>query len=230
MSDHIVSAFSDELERLSADLLRMGGIVESMITDACRAIVIQDLTLASETAQRDLLVDDMEADIERRIIRLLALRQPMAADLRAVIAALKVSSNLERIGDLSKNISRRASELTGGDVEGALKGIERMGKAVRGQLNDVLDAFSNADAEAALRVWQGDEDIDQHYNSLFREVLTYMMEDPRMISSGAHMMFIAKNLERVGDHCTNIAEIVHYKVTGNTLASHTRPKAPLLND
>ncbi len=228
MTDHIVSAFSEELEQLSADLLRMGGIAESMISDACVSLVSGDLQLAGETVERDGLVDDMEADIERRIVRLLALRQPMAADLRSVIAALKVSSELERVGDLSKNIARRAGEVSGSDVGGTLKGIGRMARAVSAQLRDVLDAYSEANAAMALKVWNGDEDIDQHYNSLFREVLTYMMEDPRMISAGAHLMFIAKNLERVGDHCTNIAEIVHYQVTGEYLASSERPKAPLL--
>ncbi len=207
----------------------MGGIAESMISDSCRALTSGDIELGDATIERDGLVDDMEADIERRIVRLLALRQPMASDLRAVVAALKVSSELERVGDLSKNIAKRAREVSGYDV-GALKGIERMGQAVSVQLHDVLDSYSEANADVALRVWNGDEDIDQHYNSLFREVLTYMMEDPRMISAGAHLMFVAKNLERVGDHCTNIAEIVYYQVTGSYLASSERPKAPLLGN
>lgn len=228
MSSHIVSAFSEELEQLSADLLRMGGIAETMISDSCRAVVTGNVALANEVAARDDDVDEIEADCERRIVRLLALRQPMATDLRAVVAALKVSSDLERVGDLSKNIAKRVSALDGQDVPSAMKGIERMGQAACQQLHAVLDAYSQNDADLALRVWAGDEDIDQHYNSLFREVLTYMMEDPRMISVGAHLMFIAKNLERIGDHCTNIAEIVHYQVTGTYLASNARPKAPLL--
>lgn len=227
-SPHIVSAFSEELEHLSADLLRMGGIAETMITDACRAVTTGDLKLAEETAARDDEVDEIEADAERRIVRLLALRQPMATDLRSVVAALKVSSELERVGDLSKNIAKRVPALAGGDPGSALKGIERMGRAVCAQLHSVLDSYSGADADLALNVWASDEDIDQHYNSLFREVLTYMMEDPRTIGAGAHLMFIAKNLERIGDHCTNIAEIVHYQVTGTYLASNARPKAPLL--
>lgn len=225
---HIVSAFSEELERLSADVLRMGGIAETMIVDACRAVVTGDTALADATAAQDDRVDDMEADVERRIVRLLALRQPLAADLRSVVAALKVATDLERVGDLSKNIAKRTEELIDADLGGALKGVERMGRAVYGQLHAVLDAYSDGDATQALRVWVGDEDIDQHYNSLFREVLTYMMEDPKRISAGAHMMFIAKNLERIGDHCTNIAEVVHYQVTGAYLTSSARPKAPLL--
>lgn len=228
MSNHIVSAFSEELEHLSADILRMGGISESMISDACRAVVTSNLALADETAARDDEVDAIEADLERRIVRLLALRQPMATDLRSVVAALKVSSELERIGDLSKNIAKRVAPLDGIDIASALKGIERMGQGVNHQLHSVLDAYSESDADRALQVWAGDEDIDQHYNSLFREVLTYMMQDPRMIGAGAHLMFIVKNLERIGDHCTNIAEIVHYQVTGGYLASSARPKAPLI--
>lgn len=228
MSSHIVSAFSEELEHLSADILRMGGIAESMIADACRAVVTSDLALADDTAARDDEVDTIEADLERRIVRLLALRQPMATDLRSVVAALKVSSELERIGDLSKNISKRVAPLDGVDIASALKGIERMGRGVNQQLHSVLDAYSESDANRALQVWAGDEDIDQHYNSLFREVLTYMMQDPRMIGAGAHLMFIVKNLERIGDHCTNIAEIIHYQVTGTYLASSARPKAPLI--
>ncbi|MEO0466875.1 MAG: phosphate signaling complex protein PhoU [Pseudomonadota bacterium] len=229
MANHIVSAFSEELDRLSADVLRMGGISESMIADAARAVVSGDVDLAEETAARDDEVDEIEEDVERRIVRLLALRQPMASDLRSVIAALKVSSELERVGDLSKNIAKRVNHLTiSSDVASALKGIERMGEGVVAQLHSVLDAYGQGDEKLALQVWFGDEDIDQHYNSLFREVLTYMMQDPRMIGAGAHLMFIVKNLERIGDHCTNIAEIVHYQITGRYLSSSARPKAPLL--
>lgn len=229
MTSHIVSAFSEELETLSADILRMGGVAESMIHDACQALLEGNISLADETAHRDDIVDDMEADVERRILRLLALRQPMATDLRAVVAALKVSSELERVGDLSKNIAKRVAPLEGSDVRGVLMSVERMGRGVGHQLHLVLDAYSEADAELALKVWSGDEEIDQHYNSLFREVLTYMMQDLRMIGPGAHLMFIAKNLERIGDHCTNIAEIVHFQVTGTYLTSSARPKAPLLD-
>lgn len=214
---------------MSADVLRMGGISESMIADAARAVVSGDVDLAEETAARDDEVDEIEEDVERRIVRLLALRQPMASDLRSVIAALKVSSELERVGDLSKNIAKRVNHLTiSSDVASALKGIERMGEGVVAQLHSVLDAYGQGDEKLALQVWFGDEDIDQHYNSLFREVLTYMMQDPRMIGAGAHLMFIVKNLERIGDHCTNIAEIVHYQITGRYLSSSARPKAPLL--
>ncbi|MEM9845143.1 MAG: phosphate signaling complex protein PhoU [Pseudomonadota bacterium] len=228
MTSHIVSAFSEELEQLSADILRMGGVAETMIDQACQALVRGDLKLAEETSEMDDVVDSIEVDVERRITRLLALRNPMATDLRAVIAALKVASELERVGDLSKNIAKRVGPLSGADVSSAIKGIERMGKGVKQQLNSVLNSYSEADSDLSLKVWTGDEDIDQHYNSMFREVLTYMMQDPGLIGAGTHLMFIAKNLERIGDHCTNIAEIVHYQVTGTYLTSSARPKAPLL--
>ncbi len=223
MSEHIVRAFTDELEQLSADILRMGGIAETMITDACQAVARVDPALGQSVTLVDVEVDALEVEIERRITRLLALRQPLARDLREVLAALKISHDLERIGDLAKNIAKRAGGLETG--EGALlKGVQRMGRAVSGQLQSVLDAYAGRNAEEALRVWVDDEEVDQHYNSYFREVLTYMMEDPRTIGSGAHILFIAKNLERIGDHCTNIAEVVHYLVTGETLSSNDRPK------
>ncbi len=226
---HIVSSYGVELERLAADVLRLGGLAESMIADACSSLVRGDVALAEATASRDDLLDRLEIEIERRIIRLLALRQPMASDLRSVIAALKLSNELERIGDLSKNIAKRAPELEGFSTEAVFNAIALMGRAVSEQLHAVLDAYSSANASEALRVWVRDEDIDQHYNSLFRETLAHMMEDPSLITAGAHIMFIAKNLERIGDHCTNIAEVVHYQVTGDPLSSMARPKAPLLD-
>lgn len=228
MSDHIVSAFSGELEGLSADLLRMGGLTEAMITDACTAVTTSNKTLARAVVEQDKAVDALEADIEKRITRLLALRQPLASDLRAVLAAFKVSSDLERIGDLSKNIARRTLDLDPAESIESLKGVPRMGRAVSLQLQAVLDAYSKNDPEQATRVWAADDDIDQHYNSLFRETLTYMMEDPRTISAGAHLMFIAKNLERIGDHCTNIAEVIFYQVTGEYMPADERPKTPLI--
>lgn len=229
MTAHIVSAFSEELETLSADILRMGGVAETMISQACTALVTGNVALADATSQMDDTVDAIEVDVERRIMRLLALRQPMAHDLRAVVAALKVASELERVGDLSKNIAKRVAPLAGANVSSAIKGIGRMGSGVQQQLHSVLNAYSEDDADLLLKVWAGDEDIDQHYNSLFREVLTYMMQDQSLIGAGTHLMFIAKNLERIGDHCTNIAEIVHYQITGRYLSSSARPKAPLLD-
>lgn len=230
MNDHIVTAFSGELEMLSADILRMGGLVEAMIMDACNGVARGDTELAASVVARDLEVDRLEADIERRIAEILALRQPLARDLREVLAALKISNELERVGDLSKNIAKRADALSDVNAATVLKGVPRMGRAVSVQLADVLDAYRNRDAAAAVQVWEGDEEIDQLYNSYFREVLTYMIEDPRTIGSGAHILFMAKNLERIGDHATNIAELVYFFVTGDYLNATDRPKLDGVQD
>jgi phosphate transport system protein len=207
----------------------MGGIVETMILDASAAVDGNDLDLAREVVARDPEVDQLEAEIERQIVSLIARRQPMAHDLRAVFAALKVVGELERIGDLSKNIAKRTQRLDKIVGPAMRRGIVRMASPVSRQLNMVLDAYATGNAAAAKAVWEGDDDIDQHYNSLFREMLTYMIEDPRTIGAGAHMLFIAKNLERIGDHCTNIAEFVYFQATGDNLLSTERPKTPQID-
>ena len=224
MSDHIVSAFTEELERLSADILRMGGIVEQMIIDSCKAVLHNDLELAAEVIDRDPQVDRMEEEAERQIVSLIARRQPMAHDLRSVFAALKVSGELERIGDLSKNIGKRALNLDAAVFPAMRSGVARMALPVSRQLHQVLNAYASGNAAEAKDVWESDDEIDQHYNALFREMLTYMIEDPRSISDGAHMLFMAKNLERIGDHCTNIAEFVYFQITGENLLPQERPK------
>nr|WP_321362151.1 phosphate signaling complex protein PhoU [uncultured Hyphomonas sp.] len=224
MADHIVSAFTEELERLSADILRMGGIVEEMIGDSCKAVLHNDLDLAAEVIERDPQVDRMEAEVERQIVSLIARRQPMAHDLRSVFAALKVSGELERIGDLSKNIGKRALNLDAAVFPAMRSGVARMAGPVSRQLHHVLNAYASGNAAEAKSVWETDDEIDQHYNALFREMLTYMIEDPRSISDGAHMLFMAKNLERIGDHCTNIAEFVFFQITGENLVQQDRPK------
>ncbi len=224
MSDHIVSAFTEELDRLAADILRMGGIVEQMIADACLAVLRNDLDLAQEVILRDPAVDKIEEDVERQIVSLIARRQPMAHDLRSVFAALKVAGELERIGDLSKNVGKRALLLDKAVFPAMRSGVARMAHPVSQQLHLVLDAYASGNASTAKAVWESDDDIDQHYNALFREMLTYMIEDPRSISDGAHMLFMAKNLERIGDHCTNIAEFVYFQITGEYLVSNERPK------
>ncbi|KJS25278.1 MAG: PhoU family transcriptional regulator [Hyphomonadaceae bacterium BRH_c29] len=224
MSDHIVSAFTEELDRLSADILRMGGIVEMMIVDSCKAVLHNDLDLAAEVIDRDPEVDRMEAELERQIVSLIARRQPMAHDLRSVFAALKVVGELERIGDLSKNIGKRALSLDTAVSPAMRSGVARMAQPVSRQLHQVLNAYASANAAEAKAVWESDDEIDQHYNALFREMLTYMIEDPRSISDGAHMLFMAKNLERIGDHCTNIAEFVYFQITGENLTPQERPK------
>lgn len=216
MSEHIVTAFTDELEHLSANLLRMGGLAEAMINDASRAVVTYDLELARQVIKRDEAIDELEAEAEKAIIRLIALRHPMAADLRAVLGAMKLAGDIERIGDLCKNIGKRCLELTGDENRAAVKSIERMSRSVSHQLQVALDAYLRQDVKAAIEVLDLDDDIDDHYTSFFRETLTYMMEDPRQIGSNTHLMFMAKNLERIGDHATNIAKAVYYMVTGET--------------
>ena len=224
MKEHIVRAFTDELEQLSADILSMGGLAESMITDACDAVIAGDMELGQQVIDLDRRVDRYEIEIERQITRMLALRQPMARDLREVLSALRISSELERVGDLSKSIAKRISHIDSEDNRLVLQGVGRIGKAVAQQVNLVLDAYAGRNVDLALQIWTSDEDVDRHYNGYFREVLTYMMEDPRIISEGTHILFIAKNLERIGDHCTNIAEHVYYLVTGSSLIGDDRPK------
>ena len=173
---------------------------------------------------RDDKLDEAERDIERRTIRMIALRQPVADDLRRAVAAMKVANNLERCGDLAKNIAKRALVIIESDPLTPLtRSIDRMGKLVLARLASVLDAYTRSDLERALAVWSQDDEVDEHYNSLFRELLTYMMGDPRTITACAHMLFVAKNLERIGDHATNIAEIIHYQITGDEMML-VRPK------
>lgn len=224
MHNHIVRSYTEELDDVTDDLRRMGGIGESMVADACRGLTTGDIALCDEVASRDDEVDRHHESVERRILRLFALRQPVGPDLRLVFAALKMAADLERIGDLAKNIARRGRAMDRSRELSALSGVERMGKAVSLQLRDVLDSFNNRDARLAREVWRHDEEVDQHYNSLFREVLTYMMEDPRTIGASTHLLFAAKNLERIGDHCTNIAETVSFLVTGDRLSAEERPK------
>jgi len=194
-----------------------------------RAIARRDVTIAQGVITRDARLDEIEIDIERRAIRLIALRQPVADDLRRTVAALKISMNLERCGDLAKNIAKRALVIAESDPLTPLtRSIERMGELVAGRLKDVLDAFAARDLDRARAVWQRDQEVDEHYDAIFRELLTYMMGDPRTIASCAHLLFVAKNLERIGDHATNIAEIVHYEITGEDMVSK-RPKTDALD-
>src|SRR5262245_52047536 len=228
MTEHTVRSFSADLEELSVDLARMGGLAEDMLSDAIQAIATRDSALADTVVARDPQIDNLQVEAEKKILRLLALRQPLARDLRQTISALKIAAELERIGDLAKNIAKRAKVLDIVEPAAALKGVSRMGRLVIAQLKRVLDAYSAQETEAANKVWTRDEEVDEHYQSLFRELLTYMMEDPRTISGCAHLLFVAKNLERIGDHCTNIAEEVHFLVTGETLTTE-RPKVDALN-
>jgi phosphate transport system protein len=224
MNEHIVKSYEDELNSLAAECVRMGGLCEALVADAVQGVVKRNQELAASVVIRDDKLDEAERDIERKTIRLIALRQPVADDLRRAVAAMKVANNLERCGDLAKNIAKRTLVIIESDPLTPLtRSIERMGKLVLGRLSSVLDAYSRSDLERALAVWSQDDEVDEHYNSLFRELLTYMMGDPRTITACAHMLFVAKNLERIGDHATNIAEIVHYEITGAEMIGG-RPK------
>lgn len=224
MSDHIVKSYDDDLRRLRDMAARMGGLAERQVADATRALVRRDTVLAAEVVQRDAQIDQLEREIEAFCVRLLALRQPVAGDLRIIIAAMKVSNDLERIGDYAANAAKRAIVLASLPSIGSLNGFERMAHLVQENLKAAMDALVQDDAEAARRVWEADEPVDAIYNGIFRELLTFMMEDPRNISASTHMLFIAKNLERVGDHTTNIAERIFYAVRGDSLPDE-RPKA-----
>ncbi|MGH6963104.1 MAG: phosphate signaling complex protein PhoU [Phenylobacterium sp.] len=228
MNEHIVKSFEDELNSLTAECARMGGLTEAQVGDAVSAVVKRNQDLAASVVGRDDKLDEAERDIERRAIKLIALRQPMANDLRRTMAAMKVANNLERVGDLAKNIAKRTLVIIESEPLTPLtRSIDRMGKLVLTRLTSVLDAYTRSDLDRALAVWSQDDEVDEHYNSLFRELLTYMMGDPRTITACAHMLFVAKNLERIGDHATNIAEIVHYEITGEEMIS-ARPKTDAL--
>ena len=224
MNEHIVKSYEAELNGLAAECARMGGLTEAQVADAVAAVVKRNQDLATSVVARDDKLDEAERDIERRTIRMIALRQPVADDLRRAVAAMKVANNLERCGDLAKNIAKRALVIIESDPLTPLtRSIDRMGKLVLARLASVLDAYTRSDLERALAVWSQDDEVDEHYNSLFRELLTYMMGDPRTITACAHMLFVAKNLERIGDHATNIAEIIHYQITGDEMML-VRPK------
>jgi len=226
MSEHIVKAFTEQLESLANTVAQMGGLAEAQFANAIEAIAKRDGKLAEAAIGSDERVDRIQQTIEEHALKLLALRQPMAVDLRATLAAIKIANELERIGDLAKNIGKRALVLNREPPIRLTQSLARMGRQSLAQLKMVLDAYSDRDAEAARNVWRHDEEIDELYNSLFRELLTYMMEDPRTIGLCTHLLFIAKNIERAGDHATNIAETVFHMVTG-TFMRLDRPKADL---
>ena len=223
MGEHIVKTYDEELKRVSSTLLRMGGVVEGQIAAAIQAVARRDSALAQQVIEADRQVDELDADVDHLCTRLLALRQPMAVDLRAIISAIKITADLERIGDYAKNIAKRAIALSQGPSIGPLYGVPRIGGMVQRMVKDVLDAYAEQDVDRAIDVWKRDEEVDELYNSLFRELLTYMMEDPRNITACTHLLFIAMHIERWGDHATNIAEIVYFLISGRHL-SEARPK------
>lgn len=226
MSDnmgHIVKSYEQELKRLADLMAEMGGLVESQTALAAQAVVQQDGAAAARAIEIDPRVDALEREVEQFVIRLLALRQPVANDLRKIVAALKITSDLERIGDYAANVAKRSLVLAQFSLPYSLTGIAHMARMVQENLKAVIDAVSETDAAKAIAVWRSDQAVDDIYNTIFRELITYMIEDPRNITPCTHLLFIAKNLERIGDHATNIAEKVHYTATGETLPE-TRPK------
>lgn len=224
MADHTVTAYDDELQTLARYIAEMGGISESMIGESLHSLLQADTERAKKVIAEDKDLDDLQRQVEEDAILTIAKRQPMASDLREIIAALRVSNDLERCGDLAKNIAKRAIAIESLVLPSKLvHGIEHMAQLAQAQQTNVLNAYVNSDVEQAERVWKNDDEIDAIYTSLFRELLTYMMEDPRNISYCTHLLFCAKNVERIGDHATNIAETVIYKVTGVQLEDE-RPK------
>ncbi|MHA3977943.1 phosphate signaling complex protein PhoU [Halovulum sp. GXIMD14794] len=223
MGDHIVSSFDQDLEKIEARISEMGGLAEDLLAGALEAVETRDTTLADKVVARDKRVDQMENEIEEFATQVIALRAPVAQDLRVVIAALKISTTLERIGDLSKNIAKRSAAISKLGPLPTTPSIVRMGRATQALLSEVLSAYSSHDTKAAVAVWRKDVDIDEMYNAMFREVVTYMMEDSRMIGAGSQLLFIAKNLERIGDHTTHIAEMAYYIQEGEPLGDD-RPK------
>jgi phosphate transport system protein len=221
--EHLVKSFGAELKKLRGMITQMGGIVESQVALATTAIMERDSAAATRAVEEDAKVDALEREIEQFVIRMLALRQPMAADLRQIVASLKITGDIERIGDYAANVAKRSIVLEQFSLPYSLAGLNHMARLVQAQLKSIMDALENDDADKAVEVWRSDRVVDDIYNALFRELITYMMEDPRNITPCTHLLFIAKNLERIGDHTTNIAETVHYAVTGNVLPD-TRPK------
>ena len=221
---HIASAFDRDLEAIQAMIMKMGGLVEAAIINAAKSLESRDEELAAAVRRNDRAIDALEEQVNEEAARLIALRQPTASDLRTILTVMKISGNLERCGDYAKNLAKRTSVLVQMQPPaGAATSLRRMAREVELMMKDVLDAYIQRDADLAEEVRQRDQDVDQMYNALFREFLTFMMEDPRNITSCMHLHFIAKNIERMGDHVTSIADQVVYLVTG-AMPDDARPK------
>lgn len=222
---HIVSSFDNDLEQIQAKIMKMGGLVEASIADASNSFLTRDIELAEAVRARDASIDELEAIINDDAARVLALRAPTAIDLRVILSVMKVSGNLERIGDYSKNMAKRTSVLLQmREIDNAASSLRRLAREVELMLKDALDAYIQRDTGLALEVINKDRDVDQMYNGMFRQFLTFMMEDPRNITACMHLHFIAKNIERMGDHVTSIAEQVVFLTTGE------RPSEPREKD
>ncbi|MGE3246601.1 MAG: phosphate signaling complex protein PhoU [Beijerinckiaceae bacterium] len=225
LSDHTVTSYDAELEYIGQKIAEMGGRAEKMLVDSMEALATLDTDLARKTVAADSGLDRLQRDIEDHVVLTIAKRQPMAIDLRELIGSMRIATDLERVGDLAKNIAKRAIKITeDARVPRAAIGLKHMGEVAALQLKNVLDAYSVRDADAAYRVWTRDAEIDAIEDAIFRDLLTFMMEDPRNISYCTHLLFCSKNIERIGDHATNIAETIHYVVTGENLPIN-RPKS-----
>lgn len=224
MNQHTVSAFDEELSTLSRKIVEMGGITEAMLANVMDAMTRRDVVKAQEVVREDARLDQLQAEIEEAAVYLIARRQPMANDLRHVMGTIRIAGDIERVGDLVKNIGKRIGVMEEAFMSvRTLGGIQHISQLVLSQLKMVFDSFSQGKPDMAKEVWLRDGEVDALHNSLFRELLTYMMEDPRSITFSTHLLFIAKNIERCGDHATNIAETVYFIETGETLNGQ-RPK------
>jgi len=221
--EHLVKSYDTELNRLRAMMADMGGMVENQVSLATQAIIHRDNDAATKVVEEDPRVDALEREVEQNVVRMLALRQPMAADLRFIVASLKMTGDLERIGDYATNVAKRSIVLSQFPMPIPFAGLAHMCQLVQAQLKNIIDAMGTDDTDKAIEVWRSDATVDDVYNGIFRELITYMMEDPRNITPCTHLLFIAKNLERIGDHTTNIAETVYYAVRGEVLPD-VRPK------
>ena len=226
MTDHTVKAYDKDLESLDHKISEMGGIAEKLLADALEALTTFNVELARAVMAGDSRLDALQRSVEEEAILTIARRQPMAVDLRDIVAAIRISGELERVGDLAKNISKRTIKIASAPrLPRTMVGLRHMGELAGAQLKEVLDAYAQRDADKALNVWKRDADLDALEDSVFRDLLTFMLEDTRNISFCTHLLFCSKNIERAGDHSTNIAETVYYKVTGTTLPTD-RPKGP----
>ena len=222
-NEHIIKSYDDELRRLNNTIMQMGGLAEGQLAAAIDAVIKRDSELAARVVAEDATVDQLEHEVDGLVVRLLALRQPMARDLREILAALRIANDLERICDYAANVAKRSIVLNQSPAVKPVYTLPRMVKLAEALTKDVLDAYVARDADTAMIVWARDEELDEMYSSLFRELLTYMMEDPRNITACTHLLFMAKNVERIGDHATNIAETVYFLVNGTPL-TQARPK------
>lgn len=223
---HTVKAFDADLGQIRGLVAEMGGRAEKAIVDSIAALIRADIDAAAQVVEEDKRIDELEAEVDRQVIRLITLRAPMADDLREAVAALKISGVVERIGDYAKNVAKRVPLLSEMRATEPLAILPAMARAVSDLVRLALDAYAKRDAEAAIQVCRSDKQVDDFYSTLFRTLLTYMMENPSAITPSAHLLFIAKNLERIGDHATNIAEMVYFAATGEQLTERPRGADP----